>query len=130
MAPATTARASGRICSISSVHSFMGPLLNAPCAGRTLRDSPAVDVEPPTAAYAARRWGSPPRSLRLPTPGRPRVVDVACGSPEMRAGRDRAAAGLSGVMVELGFGSGLNVASYHPRSPWCTRSSRPRSADG
>ena len=44
----------------------------------------------------------------------PRFVDLACGSRAMRAGRDRAAAGLSGVMVELGFGSGLNVASYPP----------------
>src|SRR4051812_14031998 len=44
----------------------------------------------------------------------PRVIDVACGSAEMKAGRDRAAAGLSGVTVEVGFGSGLNVASYPP----------------
>lgn len=44
----------------------------------------------------------------------PRFIDLACGSPEMRVGRDRAAAGLSGVTVELGFGSGLNVASYPP----------------
>ena len=44
----------------------------------------------------------------------PRFVDKACGSAAMQAGRDRAAAGLSGVVVELGFGSGLNVASYPP----------------
>ncbi len=44
----------------------------------------------------------------------PRLVEVACGSPEMRAWRDRAAAGLSGVVVELGFGSALNVPSYPP----------------
>lgn len=44
----------------------------------------------------------------------PRIVDVACGSSMMRPDRDRAAAGLSGVVVELGFGSGHNVASYPP----------------
>ena len=44
----------------------------------------------------------------------PRVVDKACGSRAMQAGRDRAAAGLSGVVLELGFGSGLNLASYPP----------------
>lgn len=42
----------------------------------------------------------------------PRFIDVACGSSAMKAGRDRAAAGLSGVTVEIGFGSGLNLASY------------------
>ena len=41
-------------------------------------------------------------------------VDKACGSHAMQAGRDRAAAGLSGVVLELGFGSGLNLASYPP----------------
>lgn len=44
----------------------------------------------------------------------PRFIDVACGSPAMKVGRDRVAAGLSGVTVEIGFGSGLNVASYPP----------------
>jgi SAM-dependent methyltransferase len=44
----------------------------------------------------------------------PRFIDVACGSSAMSAGRDRAAAGLSGVVVEIGFGSGLNLASYPP----------------
>jgi ubiquinone/menaquinone biosynthesis C-methylase UbiE len=44
----------------------------------------------------------------------PRFVDKACGSAAMKAGRDRAAAGLSGVVLELGFGSGLNLASYPP----------------
>jgi ubiquinone/menaquinone biosynthesis C-methylase UbiE len=42
----------------------------------------------------------------------PRFIDVACGSSAMKPGRDRAAEGLSGVVVELGFGSGLNLASY------------------
>jgi SAM-dependent methyltransferase len=44
----------------------------------------------------------------------PRVVKVACGSSSMRPLRDSAAEGLSGEVVELGFGSALNVASYPP----------------
>jgi len=44
----------------------------------------------------------------------PRFIDIACGSSAMKAGRDRATEGLSGVTVEIGFGSGLNVASYPP----------------
>ncbi len=42
----------------------------------------------------------------------PRIVDVACGAKAMKPDRDRAAAGLSGEIVELGFGSGHNVGSY------------------
>jgi SAM-dependent methyltransferase len=44
----------------------------------------------------------------------PRFIDKACGSAAMKQGRDAAAAGLSGVVVEIGFGSGLNLASYPP----------------
>ena len=42
----------------------------------------------------------------------PRVIDKACGGPEMKPLRDRTCEGLAGVVVELGFGSGLNIASY------------------
>ncbi|MCU0259800.1 MAG: class I SAM-dependent methyltransferase [Ilumatobacteraceae bacterium] len=39
----------------------------------------------------------------------PRIVDRACGSPELAAWRRRVVAGLHGRVVEIGFGSGLNV---------------------
>ena len=42
----------------------------------------------------------------------PRVIDKACGGPDLKPLRDRTCDGLSGVVVELGFGSGLNIASY------------------
>ena len=42
----------------------------------------------------------------------PRFIDKACGGADMKVIRDRTAAGLSGEIVELGFGSGLNMASY------------------
>lgn len=42
----------------------------------------------------------------------PRFIDKALGTPAMKQGRDAVAAGLSGTVVEIGFGSGLNVASY------------------
>ena len=42
----------------------------------------------------------------------PRVIDKACGGAEMKPLRDRTCDGLAGVVVELGFGSGLNIASY------------------
>jgi len=44
----------------------------------------------------------------------PRVIDKACGSAAMSQGRDAVAAGLSGAVVEIGFGSGLNLGSYPP----------------
>lgn len=44
----------------------------------------------------------------------PRFIDKACGSAAMKKGRDAVAAGLSGTIVEIGFGSGLNIASYPP----------------
>lgn len=42
----------------------------------------------------------------------PRLVDRACGTAELRAWRERVTAGLAGTVVEIGFGSGLNVAAY------------------
>ncbi|MCX6509555.1 MAG: class I SAM-dependent methyltransferase [Actinobacteria bacterium] len=44
----------------------------------------------------------------------PRFIDKMCGTPAMQEGRDAVAAGLSGTVLEIGFGSGLNVASYPP----------------
>ena len=42
----------------------------------------------------------------------PRLVDRMCGAAGFDRWRERAADGLSGRVVEVGFGSGLNVAHY------------------
>ena len=42
----------------------------------------------------------------------PRIIDVACNVKEARAQRHRVCEGLSGEIVEIGFGSGLNVPFY------------------
>ena len=42
----------------------------------------------------------------------PRLVDKMCGDPELDKWRARVTAGLSGEVVEIGFGSGLNVGLY------------------
>jgi SAM-dependent methyltransferase len=42
----------------------------------------------------------------------PRVMDRVLRGPEFAAVRARVAAGLDGVVLELGFGSGLNVPFY------------------
>lgn len=42
----------------------------------------------------------------------PRLMDVACGPKSTRERRDRVCAGLRGRVVEIGFGSGLNVPHY------------------
>lgn len=42
----------------------------------------------------------------------PRLVDRACGSKGMQRWRERATEGLSGTVVEIGFGSGLNMPVY------------------
>ncbi len=44
----------------------------------------------------------------------PRLVDLTCGSAGFAAWRAKAAEGLSGTVVEIGFGSGLNVPYYPP----------------
>ncbi|MDH5676371.1 MAG: class I SAM-dependent methyltransferase [Myxococcales bacterium] len=39
----------------------------------------------------------------------PRLIDWSLGTPEILAHRQRVTAGLAGAVVEIGFGSGLNV---------------------
>lgn len=42
----------------------------------------------------------------------PHIIDIGCGSAETMPLRERACAGLTGTVLELGFGSGLNCALY------------------
>lgn len=42
----------------------------------------------------------------------PRLVDRACGTADLRHWREQATAGLFGTVVEIGFGSGLNIPAY------------------
>lgn len=42
----------------------------------------------------------------------PRIANKALGTAEVRAMRERTCAGLAGEVVEIGFGSGLNVPHY------------------
>jgi SAM-dependent methyltransferase len=44
----------------------------------------------------------------------PRIVNVACNSKHAHPQRQRVCEGLAGELVEIGFGSGLNVPFYPP----------------
>src|SRR5271163_2868851 len=42
----------------------------------------------------------------------PRIINVACGTKSAEPLRRRVCGGLAGEVVEIGFGSGLNVPFY------------------
>jgi ubiquinone/menaquinone biosynthesis C-methylase UbiE len=42
----------------------------------------------------------------------PRLVNLACGAKPLRPLRERVCAGLTGEVIEVGFGSGHNISHY------------------
>jgi hypothetical protein len=51
---------------------------------------------------------------RYGEPVMPRIINAACGGRRLEPLRRRACTGLAGKVVEIGFGSGLNVPFYPP----------------
>jgi hypothetical protein len=58
----------------------------------------------------------------------PRILNTACGTKTVEPLRRRVCEGLAGGVVEIGFGSGLNIPSTRQPSPGSPRSSPPTSA--
>ena len=67
----------------------------------------------------------------------PRIQDKVMDRPDVRAVRSRVASGLSGDVIEIGFGTGLNAQHYPPNvvrvaavepSTLCMRIAQPRLA--
>ena len=56
----------------------------------------------------------------------PRLVDRACGGKDMERWRSKVTAGLSGTVIEIGFGSGLNMPVYPPEVHLDQSIQRPR----
>jgi ubiquinone/menaquinone biosynthesis C-methylase UbiE len=54
----------------------------------------------------------------------PRLIDKMCGATAMRPWRTEVTAGLTGRVVEIGFGSGLNVDHY-PAAVECVMAVEP-----
>lgn len=56
----------------------------------------------------------------------PRVIDRICASRQLKPLRARVTAGLAGQIVEVGFGSGLNV-EFYPSEVDCVMAVEPAS---
>src|ERR1019366_2174048 len=65
-------------------------------------------VDDPPDAKGADAVGLGPYENRI----LPRILDAACGAKTLEPLRRRVCAGLAGDVVEIGFGSGLNVPFY------------------
>ena len=59
----------------------------------------------------------------------PRIINTACGDKNLRPLRERTCAGLSGEVVEVGFGTGLNIP-YYPDSVKQVAAVDPSDLDG
>ena len=88
---------------------------------------PVNHIEPVHSALSHQRparYGAPRRSASVSVPLRsvgfyrdrvlPRLIDHACSGSDLAEWRTEVTAGLHGRVLEIGFGSGLNVEHYPP----------------